>query len=141
MKFRLVAPAIALALLAAGCSAGEEVPAPRVSTSAAASPSPTAERTAAAEDAAQKAADDAAKARAEEVEAAKKRAAMDALDLTPDQVLCALDEELTGRELDDAMAPLLGFAADRDLRTPAQDDEIRDYKNAAFMRACPERAS
>ncbi len=62
------------------------------------------------------------------------------LDLTTDDGLCAADAELTSLELNDALAPLLGYSADRDLRTYEQDDAIRAYKNAAFERACPARA-
>jgi lactate dehydrogenase-like 2-hydroxyacid dehydrogenase len=64
-----------------------------------------------------------------------------ALDLTTDEGLCAADAELTNLELNDALAPQLGFPADRDARTVEQDDAIKAYKNAAFARACPERAS
>jgi hypothetical protein len=64
-----------------------------------------------------------------------------ALDLTTDQGLCAADAELTNLELNDALAPQLGFPADGDARTVEQDDAIKAYKNAAFARACPERAS
>lgn len=60
-------------------------------------------------------------------------------DLTTDEGLCAADAEMTNLELNDALAPVLGFPADRDARTSAQDDEIREYKNAAFARACPAR--
>tara|TARA_B100000378_G_scaffold207577_1_gene170697 strand:- start:347 stop:829 length:483 start_codon:yes stop_codon:yes gene_type:complete len=63
-----------------------------------------------------------------------------ALDLTTDAGLCAADAELTNLELNDAIAPLLGLPSDRDDRTAADDDEIREYKNAAFLRECPERA-
>lgn len=62
------------------------------------------------------------------------------LDLTTDAELCAADAELTNLELNDALAPLLGFPADRDARTTTQDDAIREYKNAAFLRECPARA-
>lgn len=64
-----------------------------------------------------------------------------AFDLTTDEGLCGADAELTGLELNDALAPQLGFPADRDARTIEQDDAIRAYKNDAFNRACPERAS
>jgi hypothetical protein len=62
-------------------------------------------------------------------------------DLTTDAGLCAADAELTNLELNDALAPLLGFPAARDDRSVEQDDAIRAYKNSAFARACPERAS
>ncbi|WP_307323856.1 hypothetical protein [Microbacterium sp. SORGH_AS_0862] len=61
-------------------------------------------------------------------------------DLTTDAGLCAADAEMTNLELNDAIAPLLGFPADRDQRTYDQDDAIRAYKNAAFERECPARA-
>lgn len=61
------------------------------------------------------------------------------LDLVTDAGLCAADSELTNLELNDAIAPLLGFSSVRDERTLAQDDAIRAYKNAAFTRACPNR--
>jgi hypothetical protein len=61
-------------------------------------------------------------------------------DLTTDAGLCAADAEMTNLELNDAIAPLLGFPADRDARTYDQDDAIRAYKNAAFERECPARA-
>jgi hypothetical protein len=62
------------------------------------------------------------------------------LDLTTDSGICAADAELTNLELNDALAPLLGFPADRDARTPDQDEAIREYKNTAFLRGCPARA-
>lgn len=62
-------------------------------------------------------------------------------DLSTDEGLCAADSELTNLELNDAIAPLLGFSPDRDARTSHQDDAIREHKNAAFLRACPARAS
>lgn len=64
-----------------------------------------------------------------------------ALDLVTDAGLCAADAEMTNLELNDAIAPLLGYSPVRDERTVEQDDAIRSYKNAAFTRACPERAS
>lgn len=60
-------------------------------------------------------------------------------DLSTDEALCAADAEMTNLELNDALAPLLGFSPDRSARTPDQDDAIRAHKNAAFERACPER--
>lgn len=63
------------------------------------------------------------------------------LDLTSDAGLCAADAELSNLELNDALAPMLGYPASRDARTSDQDEAIRFYKNAAFGRACPERAS
>lgn len=62
-------------------------------------------------------------------------------DLTTDAGLCAADTELTNLELNDALAPMLGFSADRDSRTFEQDETIRAYKNEAFLRECPARAS
>ncbi|QXT62257.1 hypothetical protein [Tessaracoccus palaemonis] len=62
-------------------------------------------------------------------------------DLTTDEGLCEADADLTNLELNDAIAPLLGFPADRDERTYDQDEAIRDYKNEAFRRECPARAS
>lgn len=62
-------------------------------------------------------------------------------DLTTDAGLCAADAEMTNLELNDALAPLLGFPPDRGARTLEQDDAIRAHKNAAFARGCPERAS
>lgn len=61
-------------------------------------------------------------------------------DLTTDEGLCAADADMTNLELNDALAPLLGYPADRDARTSDQDDAIREYKNAGFERACPARA-
>jgi hypothetical protein len=63
------------------------------------------------------------------------------LDLVTDAGLCAADAELTNLELNDAIAPLLGFSPVRRDRTVDQNDAIRAYKNAAFSRACPQRAS
>lgn len=63
------------------------------------------------------------------------------LDLTTDAGLCAADAEVSNLELNDALAPMLGYPASRDARTSDQDEAIRFYKNAAFGRACPERAS
>ena len=60
-------------------------------------------------------------------------------DLSTDEALCAADAEMTNLELNDALAPLLGFSPGRSARTPDQDDAIRAHKNAAFERACPER--
>lgn len=65
----------------------------------------------------------------------------EALDLSTDAGLCAADAELSNLELNDALAPMLGYPASRDARTSDQDEAIRFYKNAAFGRACPERAS
>jgi hypothetical protein len=62
-------------------------------------------------------------------------------DLTTDAGLCAADAELTNLELNDAIAPLLGFPAVRGDRSIEENDAIRAYKNEAFGRACPERAS
>lgn len=62
------------------------------------------------------------------------------VDLSSDAGLCAADAEMTNLELNDAIAPLLGYPADRDSRTSEQDQAIREYKNAAFERACPARA-
>lgn len=64
-----------------------------------------------------------------------------ALDLVTDAGLCAADAEMTNLDLNDAIAPLLGYSPVRDERTVDQDDAIRRYKNAAFARACPERTS
>lgn len=61
-------------------------------------------------------------------------------DLTTDAGICAADAELTNLELNDVLAPVLGYPADRDQRTFEQDEAIRAYKNAAFQRECPERA-
>ncbi|TGO04414.1 hypothetical protein SERN_2007 [Serinibacter arcticus] len=61
--------------------------------------------------------------------------------LLSDEGLCAADAEMSSLELNDALAPLLGFSGDRNKRIPGEDEEIREYKNAAFERACPERAS
>jgi hypothetical protein len=62
-------------------------------------------------------------------------------DLTTAVGICEADAELTNLELNDALAPLLGFAPDRRLRSPDQDQAIRDHKTAAFLAECPERAS
>ena len=64
-----------------------------------------------------------------------------AFDLTTDAGLCAADGEMTNLELNDAIAPILGFPADRDSRTFEQDEAIREHKNEAFLRECPARAS
>lgn len=61
-------------------------------------------------------------------------------DLTTDAGLCAADADMSNLELNDAIAPLLGYPSNRKARTPEQDDAIREYKNAAFERACPARA-
>lgn len=61
-------------------------------------------------------------------------------DLTTDAGLCAADAEMTNLELNDAVAGLLGYSVDRGSRTFEQDEAIREYKNAAFMRVCPARA-
>jgi len=66
---------------------------------------------------------------------------LSAFDLSTDAGICAADAEITSLELNDALAPMLGYSAERDARTPEQDDAIRAYKNDAFNRACPERAS
>lgn len=161
----LAALSLAAALATAGCSAGDdEAPMPTVTTTSPITAEPTdepptkAERIAAAENAPGKDdADDAADAAetaklleqiaaADAQKAAEAQAAADAaaaagsLDLSTDAGLCAADAELTSLELNDALAPLLGFPADRDLRTPTQDDAIRTHKTDAFTRACPERA-
>lgn len=62
------------------------------------------------------------------------------LDLTTDAGICAADAEMTNLELNNALAPLLGLPTEGYARTYAQDDAIREYKNAAFLRECPERA-
>ena len=64
-----------------------------------------------------------------------------AYDLTTDAGLCAADSPMTDTELNDAIAPQLGFSPDRRSRTFEQDEALRAYKNAAFRRACPYRAS
>ncbi|AQY02026.1 hypothetical protein [Microbacterium foliorum] len=61
-------------------------------------------------------------------------------DLSTDEALCEADAEMTNLELNDAIAPMLGYSADRDSRSAEQDEAIRAYKNAAFERACPARA-
>jgi len=63
------------------------------------------------------------------------------LDLVTDAGAVCCDAELTNLELNDAIAPLLGFSPVRRDRTVEQNDAIRGYKNAAFSRACPERTS
>lgn len=63
-----------------------------------------------------------------------------AFDLATDEALCAADAAMTNFEINDALAPLLGYPADRDARTSDQDEAIREHKNAAFERACPARA-
>ena len=69
------------------------------------------------------------------------RATAAALDLVTDAGLCAADAGITNLELNDAIAPLLGYSPARDQRTVDQDDAIRSYKNGAFARACPKRTS
>ena len=61
-------------------------------------------------------------------------------DITTDAGLCAADAELSNLELNDLVALLLDYPADRDLRTSEDDEAIRAYKNEAFLRECPERA-
>lgn len=141
--------ALAALLATAGCSAGEDpAPAP-TSTSTTTAPitaEPTDEpptkdeRIAAAEDAAQQA-DDAARKSAETAQLLEAIETAASFDLSTDAGLCAADAEVTNLELNDALAPLLGFPADRDFRTAEQTEAVRAHKNAAFLRACPERAS
>lgn len=151
-------------MLVGGCSADEggDAASPSASATATATATTTATADAAADEKAEAEAAEAAKVAAEEAETAKQLALIEAadakkaaealraaehaatlaaLDLTTDAGLCAADAELTSLELNDALAPLLGFAADSDLRTPDQDDAIRTHKNDAFTRACPARAS
>ncbi|WP_323985863.1 hypothetical protein [Microbacterium plantarum] len=74
------------------------------------------------------------------VQIGRPAASAPAFDLATDEGLCAADADMTNLELNDALAPLLGYPAHRDARTSDQDDAIREYKNAAFERACPARA-
>lgn len=62
-------------------------------------------------------------------------------DLRTDEGLCAADAEMTNLQLNDAIAVILGYPGDRDARSYEQAAAIRDYKSAAFERACPARAS
>lgn len=116
---------IAAVVLLAGC-AGEPAPAPTVTVTttvtATPAPAPTVTVTVA-------------------PPAAAPQQPQTETDLTTDAGLCAADAEMTNLELNDAIAPTLGYPADGDLRTPDQDAAIRDYKNAAFLRACPARAA
>lgn len=61
-------------------------------------------------------------------------------DVSTDAGICVADADMTNLELNDAIAPVLGYPADRDARTPEQDQAIRDFKNAAMQRMCPSRA-
>lgn len=61
-------------------------------------------------------------------------------DLYTDKGVCAADAALTNLDLNDALAPILGYPAERAARTIEQDDAIRAHKNAVFRRTCPERA-
>ena len=123
---RTILAAVAAATLLVGCGATAE-PAPTVTITAPASPAPTVTVTVT------------APAPAPVVPAPAKPSA--ALDLTTDAGICAADADLTNLELNDALAPLLGYPADRRSRTDTQNQAIRDYKNAALKRACPARAS
>lgn len=62
-------------------------------------------------------------------------------DLNTDEGICAGDAAMTSLELNDALAPLLGISPDREVRSVHEDDVIRAHKNAAFTRACIERAN
>ena len=156
-----VAAVLGAVLLVAGCS-GTATPVESPSASAESSPSASAESSPVATpqpaqtidaEALQKAADEKAAKQLAAIEAADAARAAEAqdkaddaavvagLDLSTDAGLCAADAELTNLELNDALAPLLGFPAERDLRTFDQDEAIRAHKNAAFLRACPARAS
>lgn len=109
-------------VLLAGCSA--PAPAPTVTVTAEAAPAPTVTVTV-----------------TPPAPTAAITSAPAGIDLTTDQGLCAADAEMTNLELNDALAVVLGYPGDRDARSFEQDDAIRDYKNAAFKRACPARAS
>lgn len=123
MKRTSIATATVTALLLAitGCGAPEPTPTVTVTVTASPEPAPTVTVTATPLPAAPPATDG-------------------AIDLTTDAGLCAADAEMTNLELNDALAPILGYPADRDTRTYEQDEAIRAYKNAAFERACPARA-
>jgi hypothetical protein len=114
--------AAVLVVLLAGCSSPE--PAPTVTVTAQAAPAPTVTVTV-----------------TPEPVTAPVNPSPSGIDLTTDEGLCAADAEMTNLELNDALALVLGYPGDRDLRSPVQDDAIRDYKNTAFERACPARAS
>jgi len=114
----------AFVVLLAGCSAPE--PAPTVTVTARAAPAPTVTVTVTPEAI---------------PSAAPSTPSAGGVDLRSDQGLCAADAEMTNLQLNDAIAVMLGYPGDRDARSYEQDDAIRDYKNAAFERACPARAS
>lgn len=107
-----------------GCSGGSPAPMVTVTTTVTASPRPAATVTVTA------APDD----------APAPSQAPGGIDLTTDAGLCAADAAMSNLELNDALAPLLGFPADRRSRTADQNDAIRAHRNAAFERACPSRA-
>lgn len=65
----------------------------------------------------------------------------ESFDLATDEGLCSADSKMTDLELNDAVAPLFGFPAERRSRTYEETEKIRAYKNAAFSRECPERVS
>jgi len=109
-----------IAALLAGCSS--PTPTPTVTVTVAAEPAPTVTVTVTA------------------TPQAASTAPAGMPDLTTDAGLCIADADMTNLELNDAIAPILGFPADRKARTPEQDDAIRNYKNAAFERKCPSRA-
>lgn len=141
MKHRTLTALALAALLAltSGCSSDDSTPPP--------TPTESVEITAeATEDALTKeeriaAAENAPAQASPEPAATEPPADEPALDLTTDDGLCAADAELTNLELNDALAPMLGFSADRDLRSFDEDEAIREYKNDAFSRTCPERMS
>ncbi len=78
---------------------------------------------------------------AEAIRSAERDSGTASLDLTTDAGICAADAEMTNLELNDALAPLLGYPADRDSRTDEQAEAIREHKSAAVLRECPGRAS
>lgn len=112
--------------LSAGCTATAPAPAPTVTVTAEAAPAPTVTVT--------------VTATPGPMTASPNGPSAGGMDLTTDEGLCAADAEMSNLELNDAVALVLGYPGDRDLRTFDQDDAIRDYKNAAFQRACPGRA-
>lgn len=115
--------AVSLVLALAGCAAPQPVPTPTVTVTVTATPEPAPTVTVTATPEAQPGTESESQT-----------------DLTTDAGLCAADAEMTSLELNDALAPILGFPADRDARSFEDDEAIREHKNAAFERECPARA-
>lgn len=63
------------------------------------------------------------------------------IDLPTAEAICADAAGMSSLELNDALAPDLGYSADRNMRTNEQTEQIREYAEAAFLLACPELGS